>query len=140
MTEFDKELQAILDIAREIILKDGELAPVLFVNTELKGKMLFALAEFTPENKHKMLYQIGKMTSKFGVKSVVHLAEAWMVRPVNGERLTVPPSQHPDRQECLILVWSDKPKSYESKALLMVVPMVELKTYRPALITHNTSS
>jgi len=111
-----EDINKITDIARAMILDCGSTIPALFVRTEDEGIVVVGLPGFTPESKYKMMFALGLAFSQKKVRSVAFISEAWMVRTKEGQNPPKPPlSEHPEREEILVLVWGQKKGEYRSK-------------------------
>lgn len=101
-------IHSILETARPSLEKDGSLAPVLFVDTGAPevGVGLLSLANTLEEREAEFL-RIGAQfrARQETIHEAVFLSEGWVVRPQEAPGgLRLPPSQHPCRQEAIVIV------------------------------------
>ena len=107
----EKEVEAIVKIAKEIMTRYGSHVPMLFIIGE-KGKVNTAFPDFGPnhEDKIRQMANMGvNIAGKHNVgqlKYLIFVVEAWMSIPKGG-KITVQPSQDPKRKEVLIVTTLD---------------------------------
>jgi len=119
----------ILDTARQIVLDEGDVAPMVFFIREQKGVGIAPLGTVpVPERIEEHLktrtamYLLGAAVR---VKpppekwdSVAFVAAAWMVKPEPGEPMPKPPlAEHPRRTEVLILTYSRGEGDHDMEAI-----------------------
>jgi len=109
-------IENILDVARKNVLNYGELIPTLFLLNKGRIKSIVEIKLPKEEgNKRRLMYGIGKEMKRIEVDEVIFVSEGWMVATEKMPGL--PPSQHPDRRECLFLVYGKK-GSYKLRSFL----------------------
>jgi hypothetical protein len=98
----------ILETARGTLEKDGTLTPVLFVNIGVPEiRVVFLSLPNAPVEKQAEFRQIGTQfrARRETIQEAVFVSEGWVVRPTEAPGgLQLPPSQHPCRQEAIVLV------------------------------------
>lgn len=105
-------IERLLKIARENLVRDGFLLPVLFLQLAAKAPLILELRKFPNTSLEKQAY-FGNIGAHFGrlgqrIEEAVSLAEAWMVLAQQAPAaFRFPPSRHPSRQEVLALVGRD---------------------------------
>jgi hypothetical protein len=98
----------ILTLARHNLEKDGKLAPVLFVKQPQRAPLLVGLT-LPPEAEERQHYflRLGHSLRQQGesVAEALLLMEGWFVSAQQGPlRFDRRPSQHPHRQEAIVLM------------------------------------
>ncbi len=99
----------LLLVAHQNREKDGFLVPVLLINVGAKAPLILELRDLpeTPEQKQAYFAQIGTQFRRRGqhIREAIMLTEAWMVWAQEAPAaLRFRPSQHPSRQEGLVLI------------------------------------
>jgi hypothetical protein len=106
-----ENVQQILKVAKENLMRDGAVQPVLFLHLTT-GEHLVTPVELsgTTQDKIRYINHVGFSLWQSGkvVAEAIMLAEGWFVSAKeSGLDLTVPPSQHPERREALVLIGRD---------------------------------
>jgi hypothetical protein len=98
----------VLDIAQHYLETDGYLGTVLFLKPERGAPLMYTPQLATDiERRQRLFARLGASLHRSGLRAVeaVLLMESWFVQPKQAlAGLTVRPSQHPDRQEAIVLV------------------------------------
>jgi len=115
-----EDIRKMTDIAREMVLDQGTVPPALFLRTKDEGMVVVELPELTPETKYKTMFMLGLAFKRRKVSSVAFVSKAWMVRTKGRESpLKLPISEHPEKEEVLLVIWGTKKGKYRSKAYLI---------------------
>ena len=99
-------VESLLESGKETLLLDGHLAPTLFLHLEHGEKLATDLSlPCIQEEKQAYFKFQGKSIRYSGhaLKEAILLAETWFVMADKQDELTIPPSQHPNRQEAITL-------------------------------------
>lgn len=127
-----KFVEVILQQARENLQKDGSLVPVLFLNLQDGQQALATLTQLpgTPEEKQLYFAEIGSTIRQGGqnIDEAVFLSESWYVDMQKGGNLALPPRQHPQRQEAIMLVGRNADRS---RFTMVVQPFGRDRRNRP---------
>lgn len=98
----------IFTTARKNLEHDGFLAPVLFVNVGTSGPVIVPLKySLSPQGKQRYFMELGIQFRILGqtILEAVMLMESWTVNAQTAPSvLRFPPSQHPSRQEAVVLL------------------------------------
>lgn len=101
------ELESILSEVRHQV-SDNNMIPVLFVHTESGEKLACPLSKLpgTPEEKSQYFLSIGASLRQNGtiVQEAISACESWYVKVDKSSPMDVLPSEHPERQEAVVLV------------------------------------
>ena len=101
------ELESILSEVRHHV-SNCNLISVLFMNTKSGERVVCQLSDLpsTPEEKRQYFMSIGASFRQNGtvVQEVIFACESWYVKVVNSSPIDVLPSEHPERQEAVVLV------------------------------------
>ncbi len=117
-------VESVLETAQQNLAEDGSLAPALFLDVGREAYVVtpLRLPELTGE-KQAYFTALGRSLAKQGmaVKAALFLSETWFVNAQTMPgALTVPPSQHPGRQEAIMVTGRDA-QGVISRAI-MVLP------------------
>jgi hypothetical protein len=114
--------ESLLKVACENLERDGFLIPVLMLNINEKGRLMHMLKALpnTPEQKQAYFAKIGAHYGYLGqlIREAVLLMESWMVQVQQAPAaLRLRPSQHPCRQEVLMLIGRDAANSRSTQVI-----------------------
>lgn len=114
------EEKGLLDWARQVIMDQGDIAPMLFIDTR-ETNIAVMLADFGPalEDKMRIMFSAGVAVNKesMSCRKVTMVSTAWMVEVQGGKIPDIAPSKHPRRKEILHLVHSEGKARHEMKIL-----------------------
>ena len=125
-------LHQVLLVAERNLEKDGVLFPVLFLRfgQGVPNVIILKLGHTTEEKLAEMAL-LGESLRRAG-KSILEalmLCEVWFVKsPKDAEALTIPPSEHPDRKEAIVLFGRDQTGE---RASMVVQPFVRDVANKP---------
>lgn len=115
MTKLEKMKGDLLKVIKERFNEAGEMgSPVWFFEGDDENSKRMALTPFRNNQEKEMTIEgIKLLFKKFDVKRFVFVVEAWTVTkhskdPEFNEELPVPPSQHPDRVEVVMVTGEDR--------------------------------
>jgi len=114
--------EQLIKVARENLEKDGFLVPVLLLAVGVKAPLLLLLRDFpnTPEQKQAYFAKIGTQFRRLDqhIREAVSLTEGWMVLAQQAPAaMRIQPSQHPCRQEVLVLIGRDAANTRSTKVI-----------------------
>ncbi len=97
---FVQEAQRLLGVAQWILTSDRQHGPIVFLFTDDAGMEIASLAGVAVVPMHAAVRAVCKAR---GAQAFIFVDESWMATGAPGDPglLQVPPSRHPDRQECL---------------------------------------
>lgn len=107
----------VLGAAKVNLEKDGELVPALFLRLDSGEQLVVALGDFpaTSDEKRVYLSVVGMALSDTGrrINEAIFVCEAWYVSVKKEERadLKLPPSQHPKRQEAIVVMGRNRERT-----------------------------
>lgn len=108
-------LEPMLKAARENLMCDGYLMPILFVAVAAVAPVIVPLElPATAERKERYFRQLGAQFAASGqiIREAVMLSESWFVNAKQAPAASqVPPSRHPCRQEAIFLMGRNTDKS-----------------------------
>jgi len=115
-------MAALLKKARTNVEQDGQLAPMLFVEPLMGDLLILGLDSSHPsEEKQAYFTQVGRYLRTQGtlIQAAVFLAETWFVMATEAPAaLRIPPSQHPSRQEAIVLIGRNADNTRTSSVIL----------------------
>lgn len=101
----NKHFNKVREKALELFLKDGFVVPMLYY---LKGSKILAATPllFTDYQKKVAHREILEKARELGIDGFIEVSESWYVHPddLEQQELKVPPSKHPKRRDCLVMV------------------------------------
>jgi hypothetical protein len=104
-------VENILETAKRNLERDGRLSPVLFLRMKNGRRQAWLLhPPRTAQERSEYFFRVGATLHKEGlpVEEAVTLMEAWFVEVQKApQALSIPPSQHPRRRECIVLFGRD---------------------------------
>lgn len=125
-------LEPILLTARQNFVRDGFLIPILLLQLEtLPPKLVPLNLPSTSEQKQRYFTQIGAQLDRAGqvLQAAVMLFESWYVNAQAAPAATrFLPSQHPCRQEAIILMGRN---AEHSRVTLLIQPFVRNRDNQP---------
>jgi|ERR1035437_487321 hypothetical protein len=138
--QLKQDIQIQLGIAKQIIDKQGRLMPVIDVtvdSTKPDGKqehIIMMLAFDFPKDisdymgKRMMLAKAGLELLKKGYTplSAIMTTEAWYIEQKT-DKVTVMPSQSPDRKEAIIIIAQDKDQTYTTSLVAEITRDIDNK-------------
>lgn len=110
-----EHFEGIVRIAKENLIKDGSLVPVLFVRLDSGTMEVGALdLPHSADERRAYLFGVGRTLREKGkvIDEAVLVMEGWFVEADKAvSPLSVPPSQHPQRQEAIVVIGRDAKKT-----------------------------
>lgn len=101
-------VEPVFKLARQNLERDGFLAPVLFVNSGASDPLIVPLPQLpSSQERQRAFTALGVRLRRQGqtIHEAVLLMESWTVNAQKAPAaLRFPPSQHPSRQEAIVLV------------------------------------
>ncbi len=97
---FVQEAQRLLGVAQWMLQSDGHHGPIVFLFGDDIGMEVASLAGVATGPMHAAVRAVCKAR---GAQAFIFVDESWMATgaPGDPDLLRVPPSQHPERRECL---------------------------------------
>lgn len=102
------ELEKLYEIARNILTKDGHVSPIFFLIREIEEQTFCQPIQIVGLPYDKVMYSkaVLQLASQQQADGIAFISEAWTVEgpEIKKEELEeIPPSQHPDRKEVLMI-------------------------------------
>ena len=117
----EENLRKIIAMEKRLLMQDGSLSPRLLVVNGSGERTMIGLPEL-PSNsdvKAMMLRAIGLKlrTEHGGIREALFIAESWMTTAKAPDANKIPPSQHPAREEIILIVGRNEDRSRTAFAI-----------------------
>ncbi|HCJ65967.1 MAG TPA: hypothetical protein DHV62_01220 [Elusimicrobia bacterium] len=101
MLDIVAEVNNFKEQAKKNLLQDGKVVPVVFGILPSGEAIGVPLSFKDAEEKHEQFSSLEKFFKQKGVTACVTVLESWLVLGDEEKILKVPPSEHPERKECI---------------------------------------
>ena len=117
----EENLRKIIAMEKRLLMQDGGLSPRLLVVSGSGERTMIGLPDLPsdPDVKAMMLRAIGLKlrTEHGGIREALFIAESWMTSAKAPDANKIPPSQHPAREEIILIVGRNDDKSQTAFAI-----------------------
>lgn len=120
------------DISRKVFEKDGYHSPLFLLSIPSRGGLgLCPMSWQDNDEKRAMLAELKSVFRKEGGDAYVGIVESWLAvcKPEEWEKDKTPPSERPDRKECLMIFGEDS----SGARMLGQFPITRNKDNKPIL-------
>lgn len=91
-----------IPIAKQIVIEGGQHRPTFFIHDATKDELVVGEGYFDSfDAKLNMLESVKGVLDEYQSKFYYVIIEGWFVEYPSPEDLKIPPSEHPNRKECL---------------------------------------
>lgn len=101
MIDIVEKVNYLKEQAKENLLKDGKVLPVVFGILPSGEAIGVPLTFENAEEKYEQFSSLQKFFKEKGVTACTTIIESWLVLGKEEKTLKVPPSEHPERKECI---------------------------------------
>lgn len=117
----EENLRKFIAMEKRLLIQDGSLMPRLMVVNGSGERMMIGLADLPSDSDVKaiMLRAIGLKlrTEHGGIREAFFIAESWMTTSKAPGSGKIPPSQHPAREEIILIVGRNEDRSRTAFAI-----------------------
>ena len=117
----EENLRKFIAMEKRLLMQDGSLSPRLLVVNGSGERTMIGLADLPSDSdvKAMMLRAIGLKlrTEHGGIREALFIAESWMTTSKAPGSGKIPPSQHPAREEIILIVGRNEDRSRTAFAI-----------------------